>query len=84
MKTIQNVPIWSNGVSSNVNQFELKIVNDNLYDTCILYYQLLKDGEKIIDGNITIDGYDYKSWNGSNNDIYTICANKLNLIIINN
>lgn len=86
MKNIQPKQVFFNGVETNATQFNLKIINDNLLDTAIFYYQLF-DANKtpLVSGNLTMNNPDYDVW-GASEDInlsaYEWAATKLNLTII--
>lgn len=93
MKQIQPVTIWSNGTNSQANYFGLTIINDNLSTSATFYYQLLNCSEvdgvtncnQLAQGNLTVEGTDYENWGSASNineDAYTICANKLSLILL--
>ena len=94
MKTIQPITIWANGHPTEANKLNLKLIADNLLDSATFYYELLNYTQKevnvmlgeteytsLTEGNLTIEGEDYSNWNGGNNEIYTLCATKLNLIL---
>jgi len=94
MKTIQPIQIWANGHPTEANKLNLKLIADNLLDSATFYYELLNYTQKevnvmlgetecikLTEGNLTIEGEDYLNWNGGNDEIYTLCATKLNLIL---
>ena len=80
MKQIKSLNIWKNGKIEKSIYIFLQINFDNLIDSATFYYSL-KDENKnqIIDGNITIDGEDYIQWNGSNDNVYNVVCEKLNI-----
>lgn len=39
-------------------------------------------GSRLVDGNLTMSGTDYTTWDGSNETAYTFVANQLNLTIV--
>jgi hypothetical protein len=96
MKQIQDLNIWVNGQNKTANRFYLILINDNLKDTAVFNYHLIYEytdangynqQDVLIVNTLTIDGNDYTNWGNSsdiNNDAFTICANKLNLTLINN
>lgn len=90
MKQIQPVSIWFNGVPTNANIFNLYSINDNLKDSATFYWALFDGtleelGNKLAEGNLTMDGADYTTYStstSSNDFAYTWGATKLNLTII--
>jgi len=91
MKQIQPIQIWANGHPTEATKLNLKIVSDNLNNSAVIYYELLSKNNnaiyeneynKLSEGNLTIEGEEYLNWNGGNNEIYTLCATKLNLTLI--
>jgi hypothetical protein len=85
MKQIQPILIWVNGANQTATLFTLIIINDNLYNTAIFYWQLLDSSEiKLTDGNLTMGEPDYDVW-GSSSDInqaaYEWAASKLNITL---
>jgi len=88
MKTIQSVPIWSNGSNKNATIFDLIIVNDNLSDTAVFYYSLKSDTlQNLSEGNLTIDGEAYAQWDteeSANEYAYNWAANQLSIVITGN
>ena len=84
MKQIQNFSFWLNGQTVIAEFLSLHINFDNLQDQAIFYYSLNdKDSNKLVDGNITMAGEDYKSWTGDNTYAWKFASNYLNLTIIN-
>ena len=85
MKTIQSVPIWSNGSNKNATIFDLIIVNDNLSDTAVFYYSLKSDTlQNLSEGNLTIAGEAYAQWDtetSANEYAYNWAADQLQIII---
>lgn len=93
MKQIQPVTIWSNGVNYQANYLKAASVYDDFATSAKFYYQLFNcttvDGvdncTEVVSGNLTVEGTDYENWGNSGNineDAYTICANKLSLILL--
>jgi hypothetical protein len=91
MRAIQPVTIWANGQDSQANSFDLAIVFDNLNSAATFYYQLLEtsvstEGQEtsvqLSQGNLSMDGQTYSSWDGSNNAAYTWAAGQLNLTLL--
>ena len=72
MKKIQPFNIWSNGQLKSAKYMTLLCGTDNLKDTAMFYYALfaettnkegeLVQGEKLADGNLTMTGENYNSW----------------------
>lgn len=86
--SIQSVSTWSNGVTLELNVYRLAIINDNLKDSCTFYWQignqvaLQPEGVQqtwVQDGNLTMTGQDYLSWDGSNDYAMTWALGQLNL-----
>ena len=93
MKKIEAVTIWKNGESQEANLLNAYIINDNLATSCSFYYQLCSSGEgteamplvigqTLAEGNVTMSGDDYLSWDGSNDYAFSYIATKLNLTLI--
>ena len=85
MKTINPVPIWSNGSNQNATIFDLKIVNDNLENTAQFQYILYKENLRMLaEGNLTISGEEYKNWDSNpsaNEFAYNWAAAQLQITI---
>ena len=86
MKQIQSFSLWVNGQQQTATLFNLIIINDNLLNSAVFYWQLLDtDTIKLQDGNLTIGEPDYNVW-GSSADInqaaYEWAATKLNLTLV--
>ena len=72
---IQPVQIWVAGETKTATKFGLSSVNDDLETFATLYYQLLESnpqdptqtGPAISQGNLTINGAEYQSWNDDPN-----------------
>ena len=86
MKQIQPIQIWVNGQQQTATLFSLIIINDNLFNSAIFYWQLLDaDSVKLQDGNLTMDEPDYDVWSSTqdiNQSAYDWAANKLNIILV--
>jgi hypothetical protein len=85
MKQIAPFTFWVNGQQATATLFSLIIVNDNLSNSAIFYWQLLDaDAIKLADGNLTINEPDYDVW-GSTSDVnqaaYDWAASKLNITL---
>lgn len=85
MKQIQPFTLWVNGQQATATLFNLIIINDNLTNSAIFYWQLLDaDAVKLQDGNLTMGEPDYDVW-GSSADInlaaYEWAASKLNITL---
>lgn len=86
MQNIQPKQVYFNGVEVNATQFNLSIINDNLKDTAIFYYQLFDaNTTPLISGNLKMIDPDYDVW-GSSADInqaaYQWAATLLNLTLV--
>ena len=92
MKNIEPVKIWHNGKLSEASVLEARIINDDLKNHCTFYYELKEviqieenstiNYNRLTEGNVTLSGEDYSSWNGGNDFAYNYIADQLNLIII--
>jgi hypothetical protein len=94
MAQIQPVSTWYQGATRQANVFSLYSTGDNLIDSATFKYQLIElivispDEQKsqtLITGELSINGFDYQSWNAStdaNAFIYNWAATKLNLVLI--
>jgi hypothetical protein len=79
---IEPVQIWSNGQTIAGNNLEAYSIYDNLTSESKFYYQVQKDFECLISGNISIVGNDYDLWmanNFSTEYALTYICQKLNL-----
>lgn len=80
MKAIQPVTLWVNGQQLTANQFDLRIVNDDLASSATFYFELINQvttpGENpdsepqitntvLANGNSSLQGAEYDSWNDS-------------------
>lgn len=83
MKAIQPVTLWVNGQQQTANQFDLRIVNDDLIGSATFYFELINQvvtpGENpdsepqvtnvtLANGNSSLQGAEYDSW-GDSGDI---------------
>jgi hypothetical protein len=83
MKQIKPLNIWKNGKIEKAIYIFLQINFDNLIDLATFYYSLKDENQnQILDGNINIDGEDYIKWNGSNDNVYNIVSEKLNIKLV--
>ena len=85
MKNIQPRIVFFNGVETNATKFNLQIINDNLLNSAVFYYQLFDDNTTpLISGNLTMSEPDYNVW-GSTADInlaaYQWAATQLNITL---
>ena len=88
MKKIQPLNIWSNGLTKVAKYLTLVCGSDNLTNAAFFYYALFAEtenqegekiqGEKLADGNLTMDGEDYINWD-NNNYAWNWAATKLNI-----
>lgn len=92
MKQIQPVSIWVNGQVKEGSWLNAYIINDNLSSSATFYWSILASGsepdsagEKLSEGNSTIDGENYIVW-GEAADInlaaYQWIASQLGLTLI--
>ena len=92
MKKIQSTPIWVNGVVKSGTWLGAYIINDNLTDQAQFYWWIAENGYEpdsigstLTQGNLTISGADYISWNSStdvNEDAFVWIAAQLSLTLI--
>lgn len=66
--------------SVNANYLGVKIISDDLKSTCTLYWALYADNTQVLDGNATISGTDYTSWNGNAIFPFTFVGKLYNII----
>jgi hypothetical protein len=79
---IQPVQIWSNGQTLVGNNLDAYSIYDNLTSESKFYYQIQKDTQSLIAGNVSILGDDYDSWKINNFNTewaLTFICNQLNL-----
>lgn len=86
MKQIQPNQVYFNGVETNATLFNLQIINDNLLNSAIFYWQLFDaNNTPLTSGNLTMVDPDYDVWGASadiNLSAYQWAATKLNLILV--
>ena len=93
MRKIEPVTAWKKGEQLEANLLNAYIINDNLQSSCSFYYSLCASGEgteamplvigqTLAEGNITMDGDNYLSWDGTNIEAYFYISQKLNLTLI--
>jgi hypothetical protein len=82
---IQPVQIWTNGKTITANNLEAYSIYDNLETESKFYYQVQKDDQSLINGNVSIVGDAYIAWLTNNFStlwaLEYICT-QLNLIAI--
>ena len=64
----------------NANYLGVKIIADDLKSTCTLYWALFADNNQVLDGNATISGTDYTSWNGNSIFPFSFVGKLYNII----
>ena len=94
MKTIQPINVWVNGEQKVANQFNLRIIEDDLSNSATFYYELINqtipdEGDPVntvlANGNSSLSGEEYDAWDDSgdvNNEAYVLIAAKLNLTLV--
>jgi hypothetical protein len=93
MRKIKPIQAWKNGEQLEANLLNAIIINDNLATACSFYYSLntsgdgteampISVGQSVAEGNISLSGEDYLSWNGSNDYAFEYIAEKLNLTLV--
>lgn len=89
-RAIQPVTCWYNGQTEYANVFSMIAISDNLIDTAVFYYQLLKSNTtvdpateiQLAQGNLTLGADEYSNWDGSNDWIMNWAASQLNLVFL--
>jgi hypothetical protein len=88
MKTITPQPVWVNGTSKLATVIYSQVNSDNLVDTAIFYFQLYEQVDvnivPLVNGNLTMTGNDYITYNSSidaNDYAWQWIANTLNVTI---
>lgn len=72
---------WSD--TTNVTHLGVRIVNDDLKASAILYWALMDTMLKVhIEGNTTISGDDYKTWDGNNIFPFAYVGKLYNIVFI--
>lgn len=93
MRKIEPIQAWKNGEQLEANLLNVYIIRDDLQTYCEFYYSLNASGEgteamplvigqTLAEGNITMSGDTYLSWDGDNNFAFSYIAEKLNLTLI--
>jgi hypothetical protein len=91
MKTIQPVNVWQNGETKSATKFNMNIVFDDLDTSATFFYELIsasQDAEgnevlsQVAQGNLSLNGQQYKDWDGSVDAAYIWGASQLSLTII--
>jgi len=68
MKQIQPVQIWNNGSVQTGSWINAIIINDNLLNSATFYWSIYTTetgGNKISEGNLTINEPDYSVWDNT-------------------
>ena len=82
MKNIQSIQIWKDGGVKDAVILNAYVINDNLKDTAVFYYQLLSsENEELGNGNVIMSNEDYQGFI-SNDYAYEFIANKLSITLI--
>jgi hypothetical protein len=96
-KQISPITLWVNGESKVAEYLQVTGTNDNYESSAINYWALFTKvvdaegvetaGERIAQGNLTINGEEYIEWGNVpamaiNEWIYNWAANQLNLVIL--
>jgi hypothetical protein len=63
---IEPIQIWTNGETITANNLEAYSIYDNLENECKFYFQVQKDAQYLIAGNVAIIGDAYIAWLGNN------------------
>jgi hypothetical protein len=91
--TVKINPVAYKMNSPQPNNLGVRLIDDNLKDAAILFWELISIVDAIgsnpgsitrVDrGNMSLDSSDYSQWNGNNTFPFTFVAGKLGLTIIN-
>lgn len=82
MKQIQPISIWGQGSSKQAVTLNAYAVNVQLGHSASFYYSLHDENEeKLAEGNLTMQGEDYQTWD-DDSIAWEWIANNLNLTII--
>ena len=87
MKKINPLSLWMAGKIKSAVYISCHLINDNLSDQAGFYYALFAQnedpeqdaGEKLIDGNLVLNGENYKNWDGSNKAAFDWISTELNI-----
>ena len=81
MKNITAIPTWVKGQIITATILNIRPIGGELYKFSSFYYQLLSDDKTMVaEGNLTLDGDDYQSWE-QDDFPFEWAAGKLNLEI---
>jgi hypothetical protein len=81
MKTIESISIWDNGQTQEATVLNAYAVNVSLGNSATFYYSLLSESmQQLAQGNLTMTGDDYSSWE-ADTFAWDYIAEKLNLVI---
>lgn len=82
MKKIKPISLWANGQAVEATKLNAYAVNVTLEISATFYYALLSDdNQTLAQGNLTLTGEEYQSWNEDKN-AWDFIAEQLNLEII--
>jgi len=95
MKPIQPISIRRDGQTVEANTIDMRLVGDNLLDSCTVYYELFSTEEvqdekiytSLTTGNVTIAWEDYDNLDTANGvdineEIYRYVAKSLNVELV--
>lgn len=88
MVQIEPISIWANGQTKTASELDARIINDDLKSSCTFYYELKEAsteeqaGASLAQGNVTMSGEDYLSWDGSNSSAFSYIAEQINVTIV--
>lgn len=86
MKLIESISIWSNGQANEASILNAFATNVSLGKSATFYYSLsaIQEngylGDRLAEGNVTMDGDDYATWQ-EDTAAWEFIASKLNLTI---
>jgi hypothetical protein len=82
-KEINPITIWKNGKDEIAKSIFIELINDNLINTASFKYSLADDLEfNLANGILTLEGQDYKNWDGGNDYVFSWISQKLLIVFL--
>ena len=82
-KEINPLTIWKNGKYEIAKSIFIELINDNLINTASFKYSLADELEfNLADGILTLEGQDYKNWDGGNDYVFSWISQKLSIVFL--
>ena len=83
MKQIEPIDVWQNGTTKTAVKLQAQGTSVTLGQAASFYWQLLtEEGYPVANGNLSISGEQYEAWGVSDDYVYDIIAEDLNLVIV--